>query len=37
LDLHRDTPGSFHWIGEALMPDSNTWKLEGEFRAKRMR
>lgn len=31
------TPDSFHWLGEALMPDGKTWKLEGEFRAKRMR
>lgn len=31
------TPDSFHWIGEALMTDGKTWKLEGEFRAKRMR
>ncbi|HEX4019993.1 MAG TPA: hypothetical protein VHX63_02515 [Acidobacteriaceae bacterium] len=30
------TPGSFHWIGEALQPDGKTWKLEGEFRARRM-
>ncbi len=31
------TPDSFHWTGEALLPDGKTWKLEGEFRAKRMR
>ena len=31
------TPNSFHWIGEALNPDGQTWKLEGEFRAKRVR
>lgn len=30
------TPDSFHWLGEALQPDGKTWKLEGEFRAKRM-
>ena len=30
------TPNSFHWTGEALEPDGKTWKLEGEFRAKRM-
>jgi len=30
------TPDYFHWIGEALNPDGQTWKLEGEFRAKRM-
>ncbi len=31
------TPDSFHWLGEALQPDGKTWKLEGEFLAKRMR
>jgi hypothetical protein len=31
------TPDSFHWLGEALEPDGKTWKLEGEFRAKKMR
>ena len=31
------TPDSFHWIGEALESDGNTWKLEGEFLAKRIR
>lgn len=31
------TPDSFHWLGEALQPDGKTWKLEGEFRAQRMR
>ena len=31
------TPDSFHWTGESLLPDGKTWKLEGEFRAKRMR
>jgi len=31
------TPDSFRWIGEVLEPDGKTWKLEGEFRAKRMR
>ena len=30
------TPDSFHWIGEALEPDGHTWKLEGEFRARRI-
>jgi hypothetical protein len=30
------TPNSFHWIGESLNPDGATWKLEGEFRCKRM-
>jgi hypothetical protein len=28
-------PDSFRWIGEALQPDGRTWKLEGEFRARR--
>ena len=31
------TRDSFHWIGESLQPDGNTWLLEGEFRAKRTR
>jgi hypothetical protein len=31
------TADSFRWIGEALEPDGNTWKLEGEFRARRLR
>ncbi len=31
------TGDSFHWIGEALEADGKTWKLEGEFRAKRVR
>lgn len=31
------TPNSFRWTGEALNPDGNTWKLEGEFRARRIR
>jgi hypothetical protein len=31
------TPDSFHWTGEALQVDGNTWKLEGEFYARRMR
>jgi hypothetical protein len=30
------TPDSFHWIGESLPPDGKTWKLEGEFRAKKI-
>jgi len=30
-------PNSFHWLGEALNPDGATWKLEGEFRATRIR
>jgi hypothetical protein len=28
---------SFHWIGEALAADGESWKMEGEFRAQRMR
>lgn len=31
------TPDSFRWIGESLEPDGKTWKLGGEFRARRMR
>ena len=31
------TTGSFHWRGEALYPDKQTWTLEGEFLAKRRR
>jgi hypothetical protein len=31
------TPDSFHWLGEALEPDGKTWKVEGEFRATRVR
>jgi hypothetical protein len=31
------TPDSFHWLGEALEPDGKTWKVEGEFRARRLR
>jgi len=31
------TPDSFRWTGESLHPDGNTWQLEGEFRARRMR
>jgi hypothetical protein len=31
------TPDSFHWLGEALNPDGKTWRLEGEFRARRTR
>ena len=29
------TPNSFHWLGESLQTDGRTWKLEGEFRARR--
>lgn len=29
------TPDSFHWIGEALESDGKTWKIEGEFQARR--
>ncbi len=31
------TPDSFRWLGEALEPDGKTWKLETEFRARRIR
>jgi hypothetical protein len=31
------TPDSFRWLGEALEADGKTWKLEGEFRARRRR
>jgi hypothetical protein len=31
------TAGSFHWLGETLEPDGTTWKLQGEFRARRVR
>ncbi|HTD24790.1 MAG TPA: hypothetical protein VK738_19210 [Terriglobales bacterium] len=31
------TPNSFRWTGEALQPDGTTWKLEGEFCARRLR
>lgn len=27
----------FHWIGESLKPDGQTWMLEGEFLAERVR
>jgi hypothetical protein len=30
------TANSFHWLGEALQPDGKSWRLEGEFRARRM-
>jgi len=30
-------PDSFHWLGEALQPDGTTWRLEGEFRARRVK
>ena len=29
------TANSFRWIGEALGPDGETWKVEGEFKARR--
>jgi hypothetical protein len=29
------TQDSFHWIGEALEFDGKTWKIEGEFQARR--
>jgi hypothetical protein len=31
------TDDSFHWLGESLQPDGETWTLEGEFRARRLR
>jgi hypothetical protein len=31
------TSDSFHWTGEALESDGRTWKLEDEFRARRIR
>ena len=30
------TAESFHWLGEALEADGQTWKLEGEFRGRRV-
>jgi hypothetical protein len=33
-DVNAD---SFRWIGEALAADGQTWNLEGEFRARRLR
>jgi hypothetical protein len=30
------TPESFRWTGESLQADGHAWKLEGEFRAKRI-
>ena len=29
-------PASFIWRGESLEPDGKTWRLEAEFRARRM-
>jgi hypothetical protein len=29
------TADSFHWLGEALPPGEDTWRLEGEFLARR--
>ncbi len=31
------TSDSFRWTGESMLPDGKTWKLESEFRAKRLR
>jgi hypothetical protein len=31
------TSSFFRWTGEALNPDGRTWRLEGDFRAKRVR
>jgi hypothetical protein len=30
------TANSFHWLGESLATDGRSWKLEGEFRARRV-
>jgi len=30
------TANSFHWIGEVLESDGESWKVEGEFRARRL-
>lgn len=30
------TADSFHWLGDALQPDGTTWRLEGEFLARRV-
>lgn len=29
------TPNSFRWTGESLQSDGKTWKLDGDFRARR--
>lgn len=31
------TAASFRWTGERLLPDGNSWKLEDEFHARRIR
>ena len=31
------TSNSFRWIGEALESDGETWKVEGEFKARRLK
>jgi hypothetical protein len=31
------TADAFHWLGEALESDGTTWRLEGEFLARRVR
>src|SRR5262245_7030952 len=31
------TPTSFIWRGESLQPDGKTWRLEAEFRARRVK
>jgi hypothetical protein len=31
------TANSFRWIGEALESDGKSWKVEGEFRARRLK
>lgn len=30
------TPDSFHWTGEVLQADGMTWKIAGDFRARRI-
>ena len=30
------SPDSFLWTGEALQSDGKTWKLQGQFRARRL-
>jgi hypothetical protein len=33
----KTTPDSFRWTGETLQPDGRTWKLQGDFFARRVR
>lgn len=32
----QDSPDAFLWAGEALQSDGKTWKLQGQFRARRL-